>query len=83
MAADGVGVVILKLIVELVKKASPEGLARITNFLSGKTLLILGPSRAGKSTLVDYLEHGELEAEAPTERTREETPTTSFAVHTG
>src|SRR5207302_9070956 len=67
----------------LLEKPFQAGLALIQTWLKGKTILVVGQSRAGKSTFIDYLQHGIFEDEQDTPRTVEKTKTSHFKVGLG
>jgi signal recognition particle receptor subunit beta len=79
---DPVGLVILQLVVELFKQPEAQGvIATVHNVVSGKTLLLMGPQRAGKTTFAEYLRRGELMPEDKYKlRTLEEQASASFAI---
>ncbi len=57
---------IVKVVIE---HAAPAGIAVIKSWLKGKTLMVVGPSRAGKSTFVNYLQFGIFQHEQETSKT--------------
>ena len=65
MAANGGGAIALKVGGEVIKRLAPGVLARIGAWARGKEILVLGPRRAGKSSFVEFLQHGILEDEDP------------------
>src|SRR5438552_1360255 len=58
-------------------------MAWIRRWWKGKLILIIGQSRAGKTTFRDYFEHGIFEDEKDTSKTYEATRSTSFTVKVG
>ncbi|MBN8733939.1 MAG: hypothetical protein J0L64_25610 [Acidobacteria bacterium] len=75
--------VALKVAVEILKRPATKGLAWVYTSLTGKTVLILGPARAGKTSFSDYLRLGLMEPEQPTEKTVETHRTSAFRVQIG
>jgi GTPase SAR1 family protein len=80
--AEVVTGVALKVGLEIFSRVSPKGLAWVKSKLVGRDILIVGQPRAGKTSLVRYLQHG-LFAEPDTERTREIKETAAFTVNMG
>jgi putative ribosome biogenesis GTPase RsgA len=62
---------VVKAGLSLLERTAPAGLGRIRSWWKGKTILVLGQARAGKSTFLDYLQHGIFEEEQDTEKTLE------------
>ena len=60
------GGTIVKVVIE---HAAPAGIAVVKSWLKGKTLMVVGPSRAGKSTFVNYLQFGIFQHEQETSKT--------------
>ena len=56
--ADIGGAIIGKVGVEVFKRASPHALAYFKNQFFGKTILFIGPSRAGKTSFINFMKSG-------------------------
>jgi GTPase SAR1 family protein len=67
----------------IIVRSVPTGLEYLQSFWKGKTILIVGQSRAGKTTFLEYFQYGLFEDEKETQRTYEETPTARFNVKLG
>lgn len=68
--------------VAVISKA-PTGLQIIKSWWKGKTILIIGQERAGKTTFLDYFQHGIWGEERDTIRTIRDLPTARFNVKLG
>lgn len=75
--------VAIKLGMEMFKRVTPKGIARISTWIRGKELLIIGQPRAGKTTFVDYLRYGILEDEHDTPKTYDIMLTPTFTIKMG
>lgn len=62
---------------------APTGLKYIKSLLTGKTIIIVGQKRAGKSTFIDYFQYGFFEDEQQRSKTQEVTPSVRFDVKLG
>jgi hypothetical protein len=65
------------------ERVAPHGIEWIKTLWSGKTLLVLGPERTGKTSFLDYLQYGLLRQEQPTAHTITIDPRRSFIVKLG
>lgn len=61
----------------------PRGIEIIKSWWKGKTILIIGQERAGKTTFLDYFHHGLWGDERETIRTSRDLPTARFNVKLG
>ena len=61
----------------------PKGFKYIKSLLTGKTIIIVGQERAGKTTFLDYFQYGFFEDEKDTEKTWDIAPTARFDVKLG
>ncbi|MGH3157220.1 MAG: hypothetical protein ACRDNF_11675, partial [Streptosporangiaceae bacterium] len=61
LAAKG-GIALVKVVIE---RGAPAGLGVIRSWLHGQTIMVVGPTRAGKSTFVSYLRFGIFQEEDP------------------
>lgn len=80
---DG-GAIALKIGLGLVQRVAPSGLAWIRTWLKGKTIIVVGQPRAGKSSFVQYFQYGiftDPSHKAP--RTRRIKKTAAFTVGMG
>jgi GTPase SAR1 family protein len=73
----------VKVAVELLHRTVPKGLGWLTTWWAGRKLIIVGPSRAGKSTLYDYLRSGLFGDERTTPETLEIKESPQFIVGYG
>lgn len=80
---EGGTAVALKLGVSVVTRVAPAGFALVRSWLRGKELLVIGQPRAGKTTFVDYLQHGLFEDEKDTEKSHDLSATPRFNVKLG
>lgn len=62
---------------------APKGLKYIKSLLTGKTIIIVGQKRAGKTTFLDYFQYGFFEDEKHTAKTQESTPSVRFDIKLG
>jgi GTPase SAR1 family protein len=67
----------------LVIRSAPKGLELIKSWWTGKTILIVGQPRAGKTTFLDYFHYGLWGDEKDTERTYFDLPSARFNVKVG
>lgn len=67
----------------IVERMAPTGINLIKSWLQSKVILVVGQSRAGKTTFIDYLHYGLFEDEKETERTKREIGTARFDVKMG
>lgn len=67
----------------LVISKAPQGVEIIKSWWKGKTILIVGQLRAGKTTFLDYFHHGFWGDEKETIRTYDENQTARFNVKLG
>lgn len=77
------GAVALEVALTLMKRIPSSGLASITDFVAGKEILVLGPPRAGKSSFVQFVQHGILQPETSTPKTYEIDKTATFRISMG
>jgi GTPase SAR1 family protein len=73
---------IIKVSSAIISKA-PQGIELVKSWWKGKTVLIVGQLRAGKTTFLEYFQHGFWGDEKETERTQESVPTARFTVKLG
>ena len=66
----------------IISKA-PQGIELVKSWWKGKTILIVGQLRAGKTTFLEYFQHGFWGDIKETERTLESVPTARFTVKLG
>jgi hypothetical protein len=66
-----------------VRRATPKGLARLRTYATGKEILVLGPSSAGKSKFAEYLQLGRLHPEGEREMTYGLTKSPTFTLTLG
>ena len=81
--SDPTSAALVKLSVGVIERAIPSGFALIKSWVKGKEILVLGPSRAGKTTFIDYLQHGLFDAEKASNKTMQEEYTPRFNVSIG
>jgi ABC-type uncharacterized transport system ATPase subunit len=62
---------------------APKGFKYIKSLLFGKTVLIVGQERAGKTTFLDYFQYGFFEDEKDTHKTYDISPSVRFDVKLG
>ena len=62
---------------------APKGFKYIKSLLTGKTIIIVGQERAGKTTFLEYFQYGFFEDEKHTEKTYDITPSARFDVKLG
>ena len=70
-------------VVETPRRAPVTGLSRLTAYLRGKEILILGPGNAGKTKLAQYLRLAALDPEGKREMTYAVTRSPAFVVDLG
>jgi hypothetical protein len=80
--SDPATAVALKVGLDVFTRVTPKGFAWIKSRLVGRDLLIVGQPRAGKTSLVRYIQYGVF-AEAETARTRAIKKTAAFTVKVG
>ena len=83
VAPDPTSAFALKVGVAVLQRVAPAGIARITSWLRGKEILVVGQERAGKSSFVDYLRHGIIVDQDVTPKTYDLTASPTFQVKTG
>lgn len=69
--------------VSAVRRGRPKGLARLRTYATGKEILVLGPSSAGKSKFAEYLQLGRLHPEGQREMTYGLTKSPTFTLTLG
>lgn len=62
---------------------APKGFKYIKSLLTGKTIIVVGQERAGKTTFLEYFRYGFFEDEKHTEKTWDVTPSARFDVKLG
>jgi GTPase SAR1 family protein len=82
MATDPATAVAMKIGMDVLTRVTPRGLAWVKSKWVGRDLLVVGQPRAGKTSLVRYVQHGVF-AETETKRTRAIKTTASFNVKVG
>jgi hypothetical protein len=68
---------------ETARRAAPRGLSRLSTYATGKEILILGPSSAGKTKFAQYLRLGMLDQEGSREMTYQITKSPVFVIRLG
>jgi GTPase SAR1 family protein len=71
---------VVKLVIE---RAGPAGLKLVSSWIHGKSIAVVGPPRAGKSTFLSYLQYGIFLPEEETDRTYTPTESPRFNLHLG
>jgi hypothetical protein len=71
---------VVKLVIE---RGAPAGFALVRSWLKGQTLMIVGPSRAGKTTFLDYLRLGVFQHEEEHRKTYKAVESPRFEVAIG
>lgn len=66
-----------------IERAAPAGIARVRAWLTGKTIVVVGPPRAGKTTFVEYLQYGIFQHADETERTYDPMSSPRFNLRVG
>jgi signal recognition particle receptor subunit beta len=69
--------------VETPRRVPVQGLARVTTYIRGKEILILGPGRAGKTKFAQYLRLAALDPEGKREMTYAVTKSPAFVLDLG
>lgn len=72
-----------KLGIEVLKRTAPSAIAWVSTYVRGVTLLMVGPSAAGKTSFADYLIMGRLDPETHHMTTVEETISPTFSIDVG
>ncbi|BBO32096.1 hypothetical protein PLANPX_1708 [Lacipirellula parvula] len=80
MDAGAIGV---KVGLEVLRRTAPRGIKWLSTFYNGIELLIIGPGGAGKTSISDYLQFGELEDHRPHEKTLDVTKSSTFEIACG
>jgi len=62
------------------RRAAPKGVSRLTTYATGKEILILGPSSAGKTKFAQYLRLGMLDQEGSREMTYQIKKSPAFVI---
>jgi GTPase SAR1 family protein len=75
--------ILIKAGVAVIQRAAPKGLELIKSWWKGKTILVVGQDRSGKTTFVDYFQYGLFEDEKDTDKTYDVTPSARFNVKIG
>jgi len=65
------------------RRAAPKGVSRLTTYATGKEILILGPSSAGKTKFAQYLRLGMLDQEGSREMTYQIKKSPAFVISLG
>lgn len=68
---------------EAIKRTAPRGLEWVATYLRGIKMLILGPGGAGKTSISDYLDLGELNAIQPHTKTLDIRKSKTFKILVG
>ncbi len=79
----GVAAAVVRVGIAVFERAAPKGIAWVKSLFFGKTIVVIGQSRAGKTSFVDFLRHGIFEDESDTGRTLEKTTSGRFDVKLG
>jgi hypothetical protein len=65
------------------RRVAPKGLARLFTYATGKDILVVGPSGAGKTKFGEYLKWGILSQEGTREMTYHVTQSATFVIQIG
>jgi len=79
----GTEATLVKVGVELLQRSVPTGISWFTAWLKGKTILVVGQARSGKSTFISYFQHGLFQSELDTSKTTTTRNTPRFQVSLG
>jgi len=66
-----------------VERGAPAGLAIVRSWFTGKTLVVVGPPRAGKTTFVRYVQYGIFQHADKTPKTYDPTSSPRFNLRLG
>lgn len=77
------GAALVEVGIAVIERTVPGGIARVKSWLKGKEVLIVGRSRAGKTSFVDYLQYGFFEDEKETTKTWDKVLSRRFDVKMG
>lgn len=77
------GLTIAKIAGTVITRAAPSGLKLVKSWWYGKKVILIGQSRAGKTTFLDYFQYGLFEDEKERERTHDVLPSARFDVKVG
>lgn len=77
------GATLIKVGMSLIERVVPRGIGVVRSWLKGKTIAVVGPARAGKTTFIDYLQYGLFEDEKETVKTSRTNPSARFDVKVG
>ncbi len=77
------GAIAVKVGIEAIKRTAPAGIAWVSTYIRGATILIVGPSASGKTSFSDYLNYGILSPISHHITTTEETSSPTFAIDIG
>lgn len=77
------GPIAVRVGVAIIQRLAPSGITLVKSWLKGKEILVVGQSRAGKTTFIDYLQYGLFEAEKHTEKTTDHVYSPRFNIKIG
>ena len=79
----GIAAAVVKVGITVLERVAPKGIAWVKSLIFGKTIVVIGQSRAGKTSFVDFLRHGIFDDERDTGKTLETTKSGRFDVKLG
>lgn len=74
---------LVKVGLEFLHRTAPTGIAFVRHWWKGRKILVVGQSRAGKTTFLDYFQFGLFADEKDTEKTYDVSSSASFSVAMG
>ena len=83
MSSGGGAAALLQLGITAIERTVPSGLAAVRRWLRSKKVVVVGQSRAGKSTFIDYLHFGFFGDEKDTRKTHAPERTAQFTLEVG
>ena len=82
MTADG-GVVVGEVLAAAVLREVPKGVRKVSSWVKGRSILVVGQARSGKTSFYHFLRYGELEKEEETDITYDEKRSRGFVLRIG
>lgn len=79
----GIAAAVVRLGITVLERAAPKAISWVKSVFFSKSIIVIGQSRAGKTSFVDFLRHGIFEDESDTGRTLEKTISGRFDVKLG
>ena len=79
----GTEATLLKVGIAVIQRTVPTGIAFIKSWLKGKKVMVVGQSRSGKTTFIDYFQYGLFEDEKETFKTADVIKGARFNVKVG